>query len=132
MADAGSPGIEKGDLQGAFFAFVQCRAELFLLLSRVNEVHERIASTKISLYALLTLLAMSAAGGSWLGGRSIQATQLADAATAVAAKGGEVVLDSETQKNAALVPRSAVAAASLREQADWLVQSVDAFRLQAV
>ncbi len=43
-----------------------------LLLGRVNSVHERIASTELTLYALLALLALGAAGGSWLGGRSIR------------------------------------------------------------
>lgn len=41
------------------------------------------------------------------------------------------VLDSSTQENAALVNRSAEAAASMREQADRLVHLVSAFRLAA-
>ena len=41
-------------------------------------------------------------------------------------------LDAMTQQNAALVEESAAAAASLKDQADRLVEAVNAFKLPAV
>lgn len=52
------------------------------LLSRMNSVYGRIAAAEYSLYVLLALMAMGAAGGSWMGGRAIRSRARAAASVA--------------------------------------------------